>query len=123
MPNIILADGKKLDFTESITGLKIVEKISKSLMKQALVMSVDGELKDLEHEIKKDSVVKIFTSKDKEGLETIRHDTAHILAMAVQELFPETQVTIGPIIEDGFYYDFARKEPFTNEDLEKIEKK
>ena len=123
MPNIILADGKKLDFTESITGLKIAEKISKSLMKQALVMSVDGELKDLEHEIKKDSVVKIFTSKDKEGLETIRHDTAHILAMAVQELFPETQVTIGPIIEDGFYYDFARKEPFTNEDLEKIEKK
>ena len=123
MPNIILANGKKLDFTESITGLKIAEKISKSLMKQALVMSVDGELKDLEHEIKKDSVVKIFTSKDKEGLETIRHDTAHILAMAVQELFPETQVTIGPIIEDGFYYDFARKEPFTNEDLEKIEKK
>ena len=120
MPNIILADGKKLDFTESITGLKIAEKISKSLMKQALVMSVDGELKDLEHEIKKDSVVKIFTSKDKEGLETIRHDTAHILAMAVQELFTGTQVTIGPVIEDGFYYDFARKEPFTNQDLEKI---
>ena len=66
---------------------------------------------------------KIFTSKDKEGLETIRHDTAHILAMAVQELYPKTQVTIGPVIEDGFYYDFARKEPFTNEDLEKIEKK
>jgi len=123
MPNIILPDGKKIDFTESITGLKIAETISKSLMKQALVMSVDGELKDLEHEIRKDSVVKIFTSKDKEGLETIRHDTAHILAMAVQELFPKTQVTIGPVIEDGFYYDFARKEPFTNEDLEKIEKK
>ena len=123
MPNITLPDGKKLDFTESITGLKIAETISKSLMKQALVMSVDGELKDLEYEIKKDSVVKIFTSKDKEGLETIRHDTAHILAMAVQELFPKTQVTIGPVIEDGFYYDFARKEPFTNEDLEKIEKK
>jgi len=93
------------------------------LMKQALVMSVDGELKDLEHKITKDSSVKIFTSKDKEGLDTIRHDTAHILAMAVQELFPKTQVTIGPVIEDGFYYDFARKEPFTNEDLEKIEKK
>ena len=123
MPNIILTDGKKLDFTKSITGLKIAEKISKSLMKQALIMSVNGELKDLEHEITKDSEVKIFTSKDKEGLETIRHDTAHILAMAVQELFPGTQVTIGPVIEDGFYYDFARKEPFTNEDLEKIEKK
>ena len=123
MPNITLPDGKKLDFAESITGLKIAEKISKSLIKQALVMSVDGELKDLEHEITKDSVVKIYTSKDKEGLETIRHDTAHILAMAVQELFPGTQVTIGPVIEDGFYYDFARKETFTNEDLEKIEKK
>ncbi len=123
MPNIILPDGKKIDFTDSITGLKIAEKISKSLMKQALIISVDGELKDLEHKITKDSTVKIYTSKDKEGLETIRHDTAHILAMAVQELYPGTQVTIGPVIEDGFYYDFARKEPFTNEDLEKIEKK
>jgi len=123
MPNITLPDGKKFDFTKSITGLKIAEKISKSLMKEALVISVDGELKDLEHEITKDSKVKIFTSKDKEGLETIRHDTAHILAMAVQEIYPGTQVTIGPVIEDGFYYDFARKEPFANEDLEKIEKK
>ena len=123
MPNITLPDGKKIDFVENITGLKIAEKISKSLIKQALVMSVDGELKDLEHEITKDSVVKIYTSKDKEGLETIIHDTAHILAMAVQELFPGTQVTIGPVIEDGFYYDFARKEPFTKEDLEKIENK
>ena len=123
MPNIILPDGKKLDFKGSITGLKIAEKISKSLMKQALIMSVNGELKDLEHKITKDSSVKIFTSKDKEGLDTIRHDTAHILAMAVQEIFPGTQVTIGPVIEDGFYYDFVRKEPFTNEDLEKIEKK
>ena len=123
MSNITLPDGKKLNFNGSITGLKIAEKISKSLMKQALIMSVDGELKDLEHKISKDSSVKIFTSKDKEGLDTIRHDTAHILAMAVQEIFSGTQVTIGPVIEDGFYYDFARKEPFTNEDLEKIEKK
>ena len=123
MPNITLPDGKKLDFTESITGLEITEKISKSLIKRALIISVNGELKDLGYKITKDSNVKILTSKDKEGLETLRHDTAHILAMAVQELFPETQVTIGPVIEDGFYYDFARKEPFTNEDLEKIEKK
>ena len=93
------------------------------MSKQALLISVDGELKDLNHNISKDSSIKIFTSKDKEGLETIRHDTAHILAMAVQELFPGTQVTIGPVIEDGFYYDFARKEPFTSEDLEKIENK
>ena len=123
MPNIILPDGKKFDFSNSITGLEIAEKISKSLLKQALVMSVDGSLKDLDFKITKDSSVKIFTSKDKEGLETIRHDTAHILAMAVQELFPGTQVTIGPVVEDGFYYDFARKEPFTSDDLNKIEKK
>ena len=76
-----------------------------------------GELKDLDYLIEKDCSIKIFTSKNPEGLETIRHDTAHILAMAVQELFPGTQVTIGPVIEDGFYYDFARKEPFTEDDL------
>ena len=86
-------------------------------------MEVDGELKDLSHEIKKDSKVRIITSKDQEGLEVIRHDAAHIMAMAVQELFPGTQVTIGPVIENGFYYDFARKEPFTSDDLTKIEKK
>ena len=123
MPNITLPDGKKLNFEKSVTGSEVAEKISKSLSKQALVMSVNGELKDLYSTIDKDSSIKIFTSKDKEGLETIRHDTAHILAMAVQELFPGTQVTIGPVIEDGFYYDFARKEPFTSEDLEKIENK
>ena len=123
MLNITLPDGKKLSFSDSTTGFEIAEKISKSLSKQALIVSVDGKLRDLDFKIKKDSEVKIFTSKDKEGLETIRHDTAHILAMAVQELFPGTQVTIGPVIEDGFYYDFARKEPFTKEDLEKIENK
>ena len=123
MPNITLPDGNKINFDKSVSGLEVAEKISKSLSKQALLISVDGELKDLNHDISKDSTIKIFTSKDKEGLETIRHDTAHILAMAVQELFPRTQVTIGPVIEDGFYYDFARKEPFTTEDLEKIETK
>ena len=121
MPNITLPDGKKINFSESITGFQIAEKISKSLSKEALIISVDGKLKDLDFKIENDSEVKIFTSKDKEGLETIRHDTAHILAMAVQELFPGTQVTIGPVIENGFYYDFSRKEPFTQEDLEKIE--
>ncbi len=123
MPDITLPDGKKINFEKSISGFEVAEKISKSLSKQALLISVDGELKDLNHSISKDSSIKIFTSKDKEGLETIRHDTAHILAMAVQELFPGTQVTIGPVIEDGFYYDFARKEPFTTEDLIKIENK
>ena len=123
MPKITLPDGNSLNFENHVTGLQVAEKISKSLAKQAMVISVDGELKDLDHQIKNDCLVKIFTSKNEEGLDTIRHDTAHILAMAVQELFPGTQVTIGPVIENGFYYDFARKEPFTEEDLLKIENK
>jgi len=123
MLNITLPDGNKLSFEKKVTGSEVAEKISKSLSKKALLISIDGKLKDLNTIIDKDCSIKIFTSKDKEGLETIRHDTAHILAMAVQELFPGTQVTIGPVIEDGFYYDFARKEPFTEEDLNKIETK
>jgi len=123
MPDITLPDGKKLSFKNKVTGLEVAEKISKSLSKQALIMSVNGELKDLSFSIQKDSSVKIITNKDKEGLDVIRHDAAHIMAMAVQELFPGTQVTIGPVIENGFYYDFVRKEPFTSDDLKKIEKK
>ena len=123
MPHITLPDGKKIKFNEKINGLDLAKQISKSLSKDASIMQVDGELKDLSHEIVKDSKVRIITVKDKEGLEVLRHDTAHILAMAVQELFPKTQVTIGPVIEDGFYYDFSRKEPFTENDLLKIEKK
>ena len=123
MPEIKLPDGKKITFENKVSGQQIAEKISKSLAKQALIMNVDGELKDLSFEIKKNSSVKIITSKDSEGLDTMRHDTAHVLAMAVQELFPKTQVTIGPVIKDGFYYDFSRKEPFTDEDLKKIENK
>ena len=123
MANITLPDGKIIKFDKPVTGYEIAEKISKSLAKQALVMSVDGELKDLYHIIKEDRSVKIFTAKDPEGLEVIRHDAAHIMAMAVQELYPGTQVTIGPVIENGFYYDFARDEPFTLADLPKIEKK
>ena len=121
MPQIQLLDGKKIPFAKSINGFDLTKKISKSLEKTALIMEVDGKLKDLSHEITKDSKVRIITPKDKEGLEVLRHDSAHIMAMAVQELFPGTQVTIGPVIEDGFYYDFARKEPFTSEDLKKIE--
>ena len=123
MPLITLPDGNNIKFSKKITGLEIAEKISKSLLKQATIISVDDELKDLSYVIEKDCSIKIFTAKDKEGLETIRHDTAHITAMAVQELFPGTQVTIGPVIENGFYYDFSRKEPFTEEDLNKIENK
>ena len=123
MTNITLPDGKIIKFEKPVNGSEVAEKISKSLAKQALVMSVNGELKDLYHIIKEDSSVKIFTAQDPEGLEVIRHDAAHIMAMAVQELYPGTQVTIGPVIENGFYYDFARKEPFTSEDLNKIEKR
>ncbi len=123
MPQIQLLDGKKISFVKSINGFELSKKISKSLDKLALIMEVDGELKDLSHQIIKDSKVRIITHKDKEGLEVIRHDAAHIMAMAVQELFPGTQVTIGPVIENGFYYDFARKEPFTSDDLKKMKKK
>ena len=123
MPLIKLLDGKKINFKKTTNGFEIVKRISKSLEKDALIMMVNGKPKDLSFEINKDSNVRIITAKDKEGLEVLRHDSAHILAMAVQELFPGTQVTIGPVIEDGFYYDFSRKDPFTSEDLEKIEKK
>ena len=123
MPNITLPDGKKINFKKNVTGFEIAEKISKSLSKQALIINVDGELKDLSFLIQKDSNVKIITNKDKDGIDVIRHDAAHIMAMAVQELFPGTQVTIGPVIENGFYYDFARKEPFTKDDLKKLKRK
>ena len=121
MPQIQLLDGKSIPFAKSINGFELIKKISKSLEKTALIMEVNGQLKDLSYEITNDSKVKIITPKDKEGLEVLRHDAAHIMAMAVQELFPGTQVTIGPVIENGFYYDFARKEPFTSEDLKRIE--
>ena len=123
MPQVQLLDGKQIPFSKSINGFELTKKISKSLEKVALIMEVDGQLKDLSYEITQDSKVRIITPSDKEGLEVIRHDAAHILAMAVQELFPGTQVTIGPVIKDGFYYDFSRKEPFTEDDLKKIEKK
>ena len=123
MPQIQLLDGKKIDFEKSINGFDLTKKISKSIEKLALIMEVDGELKDLSHQITTNAKVRIITSKDKEGLEVIRHDAAHILAMAVQEIYPNTQVTIGPVIDNGFFYDFSRKEPFTEEDLKKIEKK
>ena len=123
MPVIKLPDGKTVPFSKTIDGFEIAKKISKSLTKDACIMSVNGELKDLSFSIDKDVQVRIITPKDKEGLEVIRHDAAHVMAMAVQELFPGTQVTIGPVIENGFYYDFFRKEPFIDEDLKKIENK
>ena len=123
MPNLTLPDGKILSFEDEVTGNQIAQQISKSLAREALIISIDGELKDLSYQIKHDCSIKIITSKDKEGLEAIRHDTTHIMAMAVQELYPGTKIAIGPAIRDGFYYDFYRKEPFTPEDLFEIENK
>jgi threonyl-tRNA synthetase len=123
MLNITLLDGKKLQFPGKVSGHEIAKTISPSLAKKALVIKVNDSFKDLSTVIEKDSTIQIITLEDHYGLEVIRHDTAHVLAMAVQELFKDTQVTIGPVIENGFYYDFSRKKPFTDEDLVKIEEK
>ncbi len=123
MISITLPDGKIREYQSAVTGAQIAKDIAPSLLKKALVVEVDGEYTDLSVEITKDSKVKIITMEDDYALELIRHDSAHCMAMAVQELFPGTQVTIGPVIENGFYYDFARDEPFSETDLEKIEKK
>ncbi|MEM8935833.1 MAG: threonine--tRNA ligase [Pseudomonadota bacterium] len=123
MVSITLPDGSERDFDSAPTGLDIASSISKSLAKKALAMTVNGELRDLGDEVGDGSIVEIVTREHPHALDLIRHDTAHLLAQAVQELFPGTQVTIGPNIEDGFFYDFARDEPFSTDDLEKIEKR
>ena len=122
--NITLPDGSVRSFDNPITGADIAASIGPGLAKAALAIRLNGELVDLDLPIERDSEVSIVTMKDEtDALDLVRHDAAHILAMAVQELYPGTQVTIGPVIENGFYYDFARDEPFTPEDLEKIENK
>jgi threonyl-tRNA synthetase len=118
-----LPDGKALTFVGGVTGGEIAAAIGPGLAKAALVIMVDGQEWDLFRPIEQNANIRIITRKDPEALELIRHDAAHLLAMAVQELFPGTQVTIGPAIEDGFYYDFARDTPFTLDDLPKIEAK
>ncbi|MEZ5897390.1 MAG: threonine--tRNA ligase [Parvularculaceae bacterium] len=123
MVAITLPDGSVRQFDGAPTGTAIAESISKSLAKKAIAMRIDGVLSDLFAPVEADSRVEIVTRDDDGALELIRHDAAHLLAQAVQELFPGTQVTIGPNIEDGFYYDFARDEPFSTDDLEKIEKR
>jgi threonyl-tRNA synthetase len=120
---ITLPDGKKLEFDKPVTGLEIAESIGAGLAKAALAVMLDGQMIDLSREITADAAIAIVTRDSEEALELIRHDTAHIMAEAVQELFPGTQVTIGPCIENGFFYDFARDEPFSSEDLAAIEKK
>jgi threonyl-tRNA synthetase len=121
--SLTFPDGSARAYPAGITGLALTESISKSLAKKAVALVLDGELADLADPIENNSSVKILTRTDDEALELVRHDCAHVLAEAVQELFPGTQVTIGPVINDGFYYDFARDEPFHLDDLEKIEAK
>ncbi len=123
MPAITLPDGSVRAFDGPVTGTTIAASIGPGLAKAALAMQVDGRLRDLSHEIAADAAVRFVTRKDAEALDLIRHDTAHVLAEAVQELFPGTQVTIGPSIENGFYYDFSRNQPFTTEDFAAIEAK
>ena len=123
MVSISLPDGKIKKYDSPVTGNQIAKDIAPSLLKKALVVEVNGEYKDLNVEISADSKVKIITIDDDYALELLRHDSAHCMAMAVQQLYPGTQVTIGPVIENGFYYDFARDEPFSDSDLTKIEKK
>ena len=123
MINVTLPDGSKREFPDGATPLDLAEGISKSLAKAAIIAEVDGQEWDLTRPLDGDAQVAIVTRKDDKALEVIRHDAAHVLAQAVQDLFPGTQVTIGPAIEDGFYYDFAREEPFSPEDFEAIEKR
>ncbi len=123
MPVITLPDGAQRSFDAPVSGAEIASDISNSLAKKAIAVSINGEVSDLWDKIEEDAEVAILTRTDPEGLDLIRHDTAHLLAQAVQALFPDTQVTIGPNIDDGFYYDFAREEPFSSEDFAAIEKK
>ncbi|MBE6444199.1 MAG: threonine--tRNA ligase [Alphaproteobacteria bacterium] len=123
MVAIKLPDGSVMEMESGVNGFDIANKISSGLAKAALAVKIDGKLTDLSTPITTNATVTIITGKDKEGLEIIRHSCSHIMAEAVKELWPEVQVTIGPAIENGFYYDFSRKEPFTTEDFEKIEAK
>ncbi len=122
MVTITLPDGSQKKFKQAPSVFAVAEAIGPGLAKAALAGKVDGELVDTSHVIAEDAELAIVTSRDEEGLEIIRHSCAHLMANAVQNLFPEAQVTIGPVIENGFYYDFAYKRPFTPEDLEAIEK-
>jgi len=121
MPVVTLPDGSQRNFDHPVTVTEVAADIGPGLAKAALAGKIDGKLVDTSYRIEADAELAIVTGKDEEALELIRHDAAHVMAQAVQELYPGTQVTIGPAIEDGFYYDFARSEPFTPADLQKIE--
>jgi len=121
--SLTFPDGSARSFKSGVTGREVAEQIAKSLAKKAVAVQLDGKTRDLGEPIKSDAKIRILTRDDPEALSLIRHDAAHVMAEAVQEIYPGTQVTIGPVIENGFYYDFAREEPFTPEDLPKIESK
>ncbi len=121
MPNITLPDGSERQFDTSVSGREVAASIGEGLAKAAVAVRVDGALWDLNRPIESDAKLEILTRDSDDGLELLRHDAAHVLAEAVKELWPDTQVTIGPAIENGFYYDFARSEAFTDADLEIIE--
>ncbi|NNF61900.1 MAG: threonine--tRNA ligase [Gammaproteobacteria bacterium] len=121
MPVLTLPDGSKRSFDTPVSVADLAADIGPGLARAALAGRVDGQLVDTSHVIDEDSEVAIVTAKDEDGLEVLRHSTAHLLAQAVKELFPSAQITIGPVIDDGFYYDFSFERPFTPEDLEKIE--
>src|SRR6478735_446872 len=123
MVALTFPDGARREYPQGITGLDIAKGISPSLAKRTVAMALDGTLADLSDKVEKDARIEFLTRDDPRALELIRHDCAHVLAEAVQTLWPGTQVTIGPVIENGFYYDFFRNEPFTPEDFPAIEKK
>ncbi|MDB6046748.1 MAG: threonyl-tRNA synthetase, partial [Gammaproteobacteria bacterium] len=123
MPVVTLPDGSQRPFDHPVTVDEVAANIGAGLRKAALAGRVNGKLVDTSYVIDNDANLAIVTEKDPDGLEVIRHSTAHLLAQAVKDLFPDAQVTIGPVIEDGFYYDFAYKRPFTTEDLAAIEAK
>jgi threonyl-tRNA synthetase len=123
MVSVRLPDGSQRQFESAVTVAQVAASIGAGLAKAALAGKVDGKLVDTAHLIERDADLAIVTDKDADGLDIIRHSTAHLLAYAVKSLFPEAQVTIGPVIDNGFYYDFSYKRPFTPEDLQAIEKK
>ncbi|NBX88136.1 MAG: TGS domain-containing protein, partial [Bacteroidetes bacterium] len=123
MIHITLPDGSQREFPGPVTVAEVAASIGTGLAKAALAGKVDGKVVDTSYAIATNSQLSIITAKDADGLEVIRHSTAHLLAYAVKELFPQAQVTIGPVIENGFFYDFSFERPFTPEDLATIEKK
>src|SRR5688572_12305899 len=123
MITLTFPDGANREFNPGVTGREVAASIAKSLEKRAVAMELDGKLHDLADPISSDAIIRFVTREDPEALELFRHDCAHVLAEAVQELYPGTQVTIGPVIENGFYYDFYRNQPFTPEDFPAIEQK